>query len=179
MSCKSDGRNPFDGGLMWLILSLLCAVAWVVFICLMSSCKGPKVIEKVVTEVEYRDREIHDTVSIEIPKEVIVNVTTDTVSELETGYAKSTAIIDAGLLRHTLENKPQTISKPIVIHTTDTIIKEKTAEELPPEIVKVEKDLSWWQRVRLDTYYILLGFIALFCLFKYKKGIIALIKSKL
>lgn len=177
MTCNN--KNPFDNILLWAILSVLCLAAWIVFVCLMSSCKEPKVIEKVVTEVEYRDREIHDTVGIEIPKEVIVNVTADTVSELETDYAKSTAIIDAGLLRHTLENKPQTISKPIVIHITDTIIKEKSAEVLPPEIIKVEKELSWWQRVRLDTYYILLGFIALFCLLKYRKGIITLIKSKL
>lgn len=179
MSCRSDGKNPFDGGLMWLILLFLCAVAWVVFVCLMSSCRGPKVIEKVVTEVEYRDREVHDTVSIEIPKETIINVTTDTISNLETDFARSTAIIDAGFLRHTLENKQQTISKPIVIHVTDTIIKEKEAEILPPEIVKVEKELSWWQRVRLDTYYILLGVIALFCLLKYRKGLFTLIKSKL
>ena len=54
------------------------------------SC-SPRVVERVVTQIEYRDRVVHDTARVEIPYEVEKIVTRDTVSHLENSFAKSDA----------------------------------------------------------------------------------------
>lgn len=112
------------------------------------SC-SPKVVEHVTTKIEYRDRVIHDTATVEVPYEVEKIVTRDTSSHLENNFAKSDARVEGGLLHHSLQTKPQKIPVPVTVHVTDTLYRES---EVITEIKEVEKPLSWWKRTQLDLF---------------------------
>ena len=121
----------------------------------------PKVITKIEKEVEYRDREVHDTATVEIPIEVERIVTRDTTSHLENSFAKSDAVVSGGYLHHSLESIPQIIRVPVVVHVTDTIYREKEAVETIKE-VKVEKPLSWSQKAKIGAFpWLVIGFLGL------------------
>ena len=140
-------------------LSLLFAV------CLLASC-SPRIIKEVHTEIEYRDREVHDTATVEIPVIIEKNITRDTVSHLENTYAKSDAMVSQGLLFHSLESKPQIIKVPVTVHVTDTLYKEAQIEE---KIVEVEKPLSWWQKFRMEAFWWLSGAVLLLLAWTFRK----------
>lgn len=136
------------------------------------SC-SPKIIEKVVTEIEYRDRVVHDTTEVKIPYEVEKIVTRDTMSHLENDYAKSDAEVSDGFLSHSLESKPQIIRVPYEVHVTDTIWKES---EVKTEIQYIEKPLSWWKRSQIKGFWILLG-VVLYAGWKFRTPLLNLIKK--
>lgn len=132
---------------------------------LICSC-SPKIVESVKTEykTEYRDRIVHDTATFTIEKEVEKIVTRDTSSHLENRYAASDATVSGGYLTHSLESKPQTIYVPYEVKVTDTLIIEKEVTTAV-ETKEVEKELSWWQKVRLWAFLPLL----LLCLWAFYK----------
>ena len=135
----------------------------VVLFSLLSGCSllRPKVITKIEKEVEYRDREVHDTATVEIPIEVERIVTRDTSSHLENSFAKSDAVVSGGYLHHSLESIPQIIRVPVVVHVTDTIYREKEAVETIKE-VNVEKPLSWSQKAKIGAFpWLVIGFLGL------------------
>lgn len=135
----------------------------VVLFSLLPGCSllRPKVITKIEKEVEYRDREVHDTATVEIPIEVERIVTRDTSSHLENSFAKSDAVVSGGYLHHSLESIPQIIRVPVVVHVTDTIYREKEAVETIKE-VKVEKPLSWSQKAKIGAFpWLVIGFLGL------------------
>ena len=87
---------------------------------------------------------IHDTVvKYPLPVEVVTNVTLDTISNLETSLAKSTAIVDNGILKHTLENKRDSLPVRVEVKEVEkVVVKEK---EIPVEVkVEVEKKVKPW-----------------------------------
>ena len=131
----------------------------------MASC-SPRIIKEVHTEIEYRDREVHDTATVEIPVIIEKNITRDTVSHLENTYAKSDAMVSQGLLFHSLESKPQIIKVPVTVHVTDTLYKEAQIEE---KIVEVEKPLSWWQKFRMEAFWWLSGAVLLLLAWTFRK----------
>ena len=143
-----------------VIISLLVAAG----VCFLSSCSTPKVIHETV--IEYRDRVVHDTTQVEIPYEVEKIVTRDTVSHLENKYGKSDAVVSDGFLHHSLETKPQVIRVPVEVHVTDTLVKE--AQIIEKE-VKVEKPLSWWQKLEIGAFWWLLGAVVLLLLWTFRK----------
>ena len=57
-------------------------------------------------EVRYEIQKIHDTAYVELPVIVEKIQTLDTTSTLQSQFAKSEAIVSAGILQHTLETKP-------------------------------------------------------------------------
>lgn len=134
--------------------------------CLLLASCSPKIIERVVKEVEYRDRIVYDTARVEIPVEVEKIVTRDTVSHLENSYAKSDASVSGGFLSHSLESIPQIIRVPVEVHVTDTLWRES---EVRTEVVEVEKKLNWWQRFRLDGFWVLLAVSAILLFFTFRK----------
>lgn len=137
----------------FLLVALLAIVALAITAC------SPRIVEKIVKEVEYRDRVVHDTAEVEIIKEVERVVTRDTASHLENTYAKSDAAVSGGFLSHSLESIPQFIKVPVEVHVTDTLYKESTIVE---KEVKVEKPLSWAQRLKMRAFWWLLaGVVAL------------------
>ena len=137
----------------------------VLFVVGISSC-SPKIVEKVVTQIEYRDRVVHDTAKVEIVREVEKVVTLDTASHLENKYAKSDALVSGGLLSHSLESIPQIIEVPVEIHVTDTIVKDA---EIHTETVEVEKPLSWWKAFKIGAFWWLLGAVVLLLVWTFRK----------
>ena len=104
------------------------------------------------TRVEVRvEKEIvTDTAWVELPVIVERVVTLDTASVLENRYAVSEAVVSGGRLSHSLATKgvrePVKVEKEIVYRDSlvyrDRVVREE---------VKVEKQLSWWQRVKMKT----------------------------
>jgi len=143
------------------------------FLGLCVSACSPRIVERIVTEVEYRDRIVHDTARVEIPYEVEKIVTRDTVSRLENSFAKSDAVVSGGFLSHSLESKPHYISVPVEIHVTDTLVRES---EIRTEIMEVEKPLSKWKSLKLEAFWWLVGCLAVAIVWAFRKPIIKLLK---
>lgn len=95
-----------------------------------------------------------DTVFIEIPAQSAERTTPGKESHLETDYAESDARINQdGTLTHTLHNKPTKQPVPVK-NTTDTVYFDREIEKpVPVEVPKeVERELTSWQKMRLNTW---------------------------
>lgn len=121
---------------------------------MVASCGPAKVVQdyqkdSVVTVIKdttiYRDSIIY--VKIEAEKDSAVLPDTDT-SRLSTRFAESEAYVSNGQLHHSLRNKSEALIPietkiPITIHfESKATIRDKRAVE----VVKVEKQLSRWQK---------------------------------
>ncbi|MEG2061854.1 MAG: hypothetical protein RRY33_08375, partial [Alistipes sp.] len=117
---------------------------------------------RIITTERVVERLVRDTVRIEIPAQSEVRTVRDTASRLENDYARSEARINPdGTLYHGLWTKPQT--RPTIIDRketerirTDTIYINKAKTD----VVEVPRDLTWWQRVRLKGFWVLLLIVA-------------------
>ena len=134
----------------------------------MFSCKTKYVpVETTITKVET----IRDTVvNVQLEKEYIHVSVKDTVSFLETKYAESTAAWhgNTSLLEHSIKNKEAPIEIQVQYIDKETI-KEV---QMPYEVIKeisVEKDLTKWQKLRINIGNILLislSVLVVFFIFK-------------
>lgn len=139
---------------------------------LVSSC-SPRIVETIRTEIQYRERLVPVTASINIPYFVERNVTKDTTSHLENPYAKSDAIVSGGLLHHSLESIPQVIETTVLVPVTDTLWKES---EIRPEIKEVEREFTWWEKVRLRAFWwLVIGLASSLC-WIFRKPLLAILK---
>lgn len=115
--------------------------------------------------VEYRIDSV--MVYVDVPREVVRVVVKDSTNHLETTLAKSDAWINPdGTLGHTLSNKPQRIeSKTAVIgkNTQDVKVEERIKEVAVnvPTPYPVEKELTIWQKIRLEAFYWLIGLLVI------------------
>lgn len=117
--------------------------------------------DSVRTEVVERVSVDTVTVEIEVPVErESAMAVRDSVSRLETSVATSVAGVRAdGTLWHWLENKRgATLSKDVAVTSTDTerVTERVIEKEVPvkyPIYVQVERELTWWQRFRLDAFW--------------------------
>lgn len=115
----------------------------------------------------------HDTAYVELPVFIEKVATLDTASTLENTYAKSEAIVTAGILHHSLETKP--VKVPVQIETKteyrDSVIYR---DRVITKTQEVEKKLTWWQELKMKagvlfliitligiTYFIITHFINL------------------
>lgn len=105
------------------------------------SCSTIKEIPvQTIEKIEYKDSTvfIHDTITVEIPKEIIKEIVPqDTVSQISTSLAFSEAKIEKGMLHHSLEQKGEIKAKIdtfFVVEYVDRIVER----EIPVE-VEVEK----------------------------------------
>jgi len=144
----------------------------ILLMAMMLTACSPKIVEKIVEKEVVKERIVHDTARVEIPHIIEKNVTLDTVSHLENKYAKSDAMVSAGLLSHSLESIPQTIEVPVEVTVHDTL-KITTIEK--GEIVEVEKPLSFWQRLKIGAFWWLLGGFLLCLLWIFRKTLLKLI----
>lgn len=114
----------------------------------------PVVPIETTTNTKIIHTETIDTVFIEIPAQSAERTTLDKFSHLETDYAQSDARINEdGTLTHTLANKPQ--PKPVPVkNSNDTIHLDRNVEiPIPVEVPKeVERQLTGWEKTRLDTW---------------------------
>ena len=149
--------------------------ALILIMCL--SCGTTKPVPSPTIEyrdtVIYRDRVIHDTTTFEVPVEVEKIVTRDTASHLENSWAKSDAMVSEGFLHHSLESIPQVIKVPYTVEVKDTVIIHEESTQEPPQIVEVEKELSWWQRFEIGAFW----WLVVIALIGWRREIVALIKN--
>ena len=99
-------------------------------------------------EVRYETRTVHDTAFVELPVIVERVATLDTLSQLENDYAKSDAIVSAGILSHSLETKP--VKLPVKVDRV-TVYKDSLVyrDRVVKETIEIEKKLSAWQSFRM------------------------------
>ena len=150
---------------MTRFLTILCAVAL-----LLPGCKATQgvVIEthekvKVITHTEL----VPVVATFKVPEMVIEKTVKDSSSHLETDFAESDARVNSdGTLFHSLKNKKQTLQKEIEVKVEyqDSIV--YTEKEVP---VYVEKELTKWQKARLDGFWWLLAVVLIAVAYKTRK----------
>lgn len=130
------------------------------------------------TKVEVRMERIEhiDTVYIELPRQVERIVTQDTTSRLENDYAVSEARVEAGMLHHTLETKAAKVPVPAKatiekMYGITTVSKAKAEKEK----VYIEKELTAWQRFRLNGFWVLAAAAAAIGFWKFRRPILGLL----
>lgn len=125
--------------------------------------------DSVRVETKIRTEYIKDTVIFEVPVEVKSNVVKDTVSILETSLAYSKAEIDSsGYLHHLLQNKSKNVpilTQKEVIYKDSIIYRDKFVEN----VVEVPRELTNWQQVKLNGFWILLAIVLAFSIIKIRK----------
>lgn len=164
---NTEQKQPWEK----YIIAVAIIFIWILILCV-SCC--PKVIERVETKVEYRDRIVHDTTTFEVPVEVEKIVTRDTASHLENSWAKSDAMVSQGFLSHSLESIPQIIKVPYEVTVTDTLWKESEVIERVKE-VKVEQPLSWWKSFKIGAFPWLFCACAALILWAFRKPLLKII----
>lgn len=158
---------------------------FIIFIYFLPGC-SPNIVERIVTitqtevrdSIAWRDTTIYVPIPLE-SDQAIVHV--GDTSHRETSIAESDAWIGKdGFLHHNIRNKagariPYSVKLPerwLYTGVTNTreheqgIIKE----------VKVEKPLSWWQKVRLRAFWWLLGGLVACLAWIFRKPLLALLK---
>lgn len=130
------------------------------------------------TKVEVRTERIEhiDTVYIELPRQVERIVTQDTTSLIENDYAVSEARVEAGMLHHTLETKAAKIPVPVksTIEKKDSVTTTSKAE-VEKEKVYIEKELTVWQRFKLNGFWVLAAAVAAIEFWKFRRPILGLL----
>ncbi len=116
------------------------------------------------TKVEVRTETVtvHDTAYVELPVIIEKVATLDTASTLENKFAKSEAIVSAGILSHSLETKP--VQLPVQVETK-IVYKDSLVfrDRVQTQTVEVEKKLNWWQNLKLKAggIFILIALIGI------------------
>lgn len=133
-----------------VILLILCALATSC-----GACRSPQ------TETTSRDSVIivrrdslvlrDSVVFVEFPKESQVVETFADSSRLETSLAVSEAVVRGGILRHSLRNKDGRLETTIQVPER-YLITEASSDRVQVirEIVEVEKELTDWQRTKMN-----------------------------
>ena len=117
-----------------------------------SACGAARPVNKPAdstrVEVRYETRTVHDTAYVELPVIIEKVQTLDTASTLENDYAKSDAIVSAGILSHSLETKPVVL--PVKVDRV-TVYKDSLVyrDRVVKETIEIEKKLSAWQSFRM------------------------------
>ena len=93
---------------------------------------------------------VHDTAYVQLPVIVERVATLDTASVLENKYAKSAAMVSAGVLTHLLETKP--VKEPVsvekqIVYRDSLVYRDRVVTET----VEVEKKLSAWQSFKMKA----------------------------
>ena len=127
-------------------------------------------VQRDSTVVRYIDSlRIRDSVVlVSIPTESSSQIVfaSDT-SHLETSIAESDAWTDeSGRIHHTLNNKSKEKLPAIVpIYDRARMLDERQIITIT-KTVKVEKELTWWQKFRLKGFWVLLGVVGLWVIWK-------------
>lgn len=119
--------------------------------------------------VRYKDSTVIRYVDVEVPVPVESSraVVPDS-SHLETSIAVSDASVDSlGRLHHSLSNKPGKLTAKVpfeehILEKEET----RTSEEQKTVTEYIEKPLTPWQTFRLRAFWLLLGMVAVYVLWK-------------
>lgn len=135
--------------------------------------------------IEYIETVRLDTIEIEVlvPAESVRQVVADSVSRIETSLAVSEAWINAdGTLGHSLRHKERSLpaSVPVTAKDIKVIRDASTTSDVPvpyPEPVYVKRELGWWDRFRLKSFWIVFGISLISVGWLFRKQIFAIIKK--
>ena len=123
------------------------------FTLLLTACGVARpVLESDNTKVEVKTvvKTVTDTAYIELPVIVEKVATLDTASVLENKYAKSEALVTAGVLHHSLQTKP--VREPVKVERVEVVRDSLVYRDRVQTVtVEVEKELTWWQDLKLKV----------------------------
>lgn len=143
---------------------LILLVAWISGL-LLVSCGTPKYIT--VTEKEYIKDTVKikaDTVKVEIPKEVIVNVVPqlDTL-KMETSVAEAEAYLDTltQTLKGSIKNKKTELQKEIQVVEKIKVVEHKVEVPVPVEVVKKKTPRWAWVLLSFNVSILIVFLIKL------------------
>ena len=123
------------------------------FALLLSACGVARpVLESDNTKVEVKTvvKTVTDTAYIELPVIVEKVATLDTASVLENKYAKSEASVSDGVLHHSLQTKP--VREPVKVEKVEVVRDSLVYRDRVQTVtVEVEKELTWWQDLKLKV----------------------------
>lgn len=137
-----------------VVTDMLCIIIPVLLFGLVAMFTGCSTLKEVpvqtVEKIEYRDSlvYVHDTLTIPIPYEKIVEVVPEIdTSYLETSVAKSTAYLDTAKrkLHHTLEQKGSIKYIHDTVHVVEYV--DRVYEKEVPvevEVIKYKRDALFW-----------------------------------
>lgn len=121
--------------------------------------------------VEYIERVSIDTIRVEIPipAQSASEIVRDSISIVETDFAMSVAkILPDGSLSHSIKNKEQKVGTDALVpmRETQAVETEYIYKDIPvkvPYAVEIEKKLTVWQTVRINSFWWMAGalFIAI------------------
>ena len=119
-------------------------------------------------EVRTEVKTVHDTAYVELPIIIEKRATLDTASTLENTYAKSEAVVAAGILHHSLETKPVSVPVKVekeIVYRDSLVFRDK----IETVTVEVEKKLTAWQQTKMKTGEVtmVISLIALIILITY------------
>ena len=120
--------------------------------------------EQTTVEVRTNTVYIPDTVYVEIPRIVEKVQTLDTVSVIDTKYAKSEAQVSNGVLAHSLEVKPvkePAIVQKEIVYKDSIIVREVDVDHY----IEIPAELTAWQsfKIKLGGYAFALIVILIVC----------------
>lgn len=145
----------------------------------------PKMYEKVIKEIEYRDTTIYKesvrdtTIFVQIPLEsnqVIVQI--GDTSHLETSLAESDAFVGSdGFLHHSIRNRSEK-TLPVVVPIKESYAYSNQVNTVT--LTKTEykdKPLTNWQKFRLKGFWWLLAALAGSLAWIFRKPLVVLLKK--
>lgn len=131
----------------------LCLVVGIIMLVwLLMSCSTTKLVQVPIENNQHQTTEVIEVlkdsiVYVEVEKEKIVNVMpADTTSTLQTKYAKSEAKLENGKLKHSLENRRDSIPVKVVYKDVIKIDSVFVKKEIPVEVrveVPIRDNLFW------------------------------------
>ena len=123
------------------------------FTLLLTACGVARpVLESDNTKVEVKvvEKIVKDTAWFELPVIVEKVATLDTASVLENKYAKSEASVSDGVLHHSLQTKP--VREPVKVERVEVVRDSLVYRDRVQTVtVEVEKELTWWQDLKLKV----------------------------
>lgn len=136
---KSLWQHSKIGGLMKIIMLVIAAM---IIICFLAGCKT-----KYVTVPEYHETYVSRTDTVwktDSVKDVQISI----IQEVDSAYLHKIGIINPPEKAYLIQNSQnKEISKSLIEHTTDTILK---VDSVPKLIIK-EKELSKWQHLKMNA----------------------------
>ena len=137
------------------------------------SVRVEKIIETVYVPVE---------VEVALPEESSVNATLNDSSHVETTIAFSDAWIADGKLFHTINNKEGKLKGTTYTPTTTEraskeVIREKEVPVPTPYPVEIERDFSTFERIKLSSFWYLVGALTIAGIYFLRKPILVLLRK--
>ena len=179
MAPKNNNWHIDNSG-MWkdALAAILICLAVAIVICWATGC-SPKMMPSHDDNTNHKDSTYVQVVTkdsliyvpIPLEKDQVIVHLGDT-SKLETSVATSEAFVGVdGFLHHSLENKSDERLPAIVPITSKTIYTGVTHTETHTitKYVEVEKELSWWQKFRLEAFWWLVGAVVLLLVWTFRK----------